>query len=476
MVIIAVVGLALEPAFAAHAPSDGFADLAERLLPSVVNISSSQIIDPKKGDEEMDDDTPLEEWFRDYFENHRHGDDEDAHPHKRRQTSLGSGFIIDKAGYIVTNNHVIENADKISVILQDDTVLAAQVVGRDPKVDVALLKVNAKRDLKPLVWGNSDAARVGEWVLAIGNPFGLGGSVSAGIISARARDINAGQYDDFLQTDAAINRGNSGGPLLNQNGEVIGINTAIYSVTGGSAGVGFAAPSNLVRPVLDDLRKFGRTRRGWLGVKIQTVTPEIAESLGLDRSRGALVSAVDDDGPAAKSAVQVGDVIMSFDGKAVGKMRELPRLVANTPVDRTVDVEVWRQGKQVPVKLKIGELKEEPAANAPDAADDTQTPIVRTELKELGVGVAEISDHARDKYDIPENIHGLVVLDVDEDMDAAQEGLHRGDVIDEIQQAAVATPADAQAALQAAQKAGRKTILLRVVSGDNVHFLGVKLH
>ena len=294
-----------------------------------MNISTSQIVDRKKGGEELNEDSPLEEWFRDYFEQPRRRGRRQAQPHKRRQTSLGSGFIIDKAGYIVTNNHVIEDADQISVILEDDTVLEAKVVGRDEKADIALLKVDAKKDLKPLAWGNSDQARVGEWVIAIGNPFGLGGSVSAGIISARARDINAGQYDDFLQTDAAINRGNSGGPLFNMDGQVIGVNTAIFSPSGGSVGVGFAASANLVRPVIDDLRKFGRTRRGYLGVKIQSVTPRSPKA-------SASIAAARRAGlpgryrrPGGEGRHQAGDVILTFDGKPVDKMSELPRFVAD---------------------------------------------------------------------------------------------------------------------------------------------------
>jgi serine protease Do len=475
--VVLALSLATGAAARARPPSGDFADLAERLLPSVVNISTTQVIDAKKAaEEDMDEDVPLEEWFRDYFENRRRGGDDDGdRPHKRRQTSLGSGFIIDKAGYIVTNNHVIEDADKISVILQDDTVLEATIVGRDPKVDVALLKVTPKTDLKPLKWANSDKVRVGQWVLAIGNPFGLGGSVSVGIISARARDINAGQYDDFLQTDAAINRGNSGGPLLDENGDVVGINTAIYSITGGSAGVGFAASANLVRPVLDDLRKFGRARRGWLGVKIQTVTPEIAESLGLEQSAGALISQVDSDGPAAKAKLQTGDVVLTFDGKKIHKMRELPRLVAAAPVGRTVDIGYWRQGRAGAAKLKVGELKEEPVAALPAPEAGPQGPVARAELKSLGIGVSEINDRARDKYDIPDDVKGLVVLDVDDDSDAARNGLRRGDVIDEIQQKEIKTVADADAALAAATKDGHKTVLLRIVSGDDVHFIGVKV-
>ena len=462
----------------AMARPDGFEDIAEKMLPSVVNISTTQIVQPKKGGEDLDQEAPLEEWFRDYFEKRRGGGSDDgspAKPSKRKQTSLGSGFIIDKSGYIVTNNHVIENADKISVILHDDTVLDAKLIGRDPKVDVALLKVETKHELKALPWGNSDTARVGQWVIAIGNPFGLGGSVSAGIISARARDINAGQYDDFLQTDAAINRGNSGGPLINLDGQVIGINTAIYSVTGGNAGVGFAASANLVRPVIDDLRKHGRTRRGWLGVKIQTVTPEIAESLGLDRGRGAMVSQVDPDGPAAKIGLQASDVILSFDGKAIQRMRELPRVVAATQVDRTVDVLVWRKGKQLSLKMRVAELKEEATPGAENDKADKPVQLSRTELRGLNIGVSEITDAARERYDIPGDIKGLVVMDVDDDGDAAAKGLKRGDVIDEIQQTPVTNVLEAQTAIDAAKKAGRKSVLLRVVSGDNVRFLGIKI-
>ncbi len=472
--LVAMVVTLTVPMSAGARGPENFSDIAEKLLPSVVNISTTQMVDRKKADEEAGE-APLEEWFRDYFDKRRGDDEGGRKPAKRRQTSLGSGFIIDKSGYIVTNNHVIENADKISVILHDDTVLDAKLIGRDTKVDVALLKVEPKAELKPLAWGNSDQARVGEWVIAIGNPFGLGGSVSAGIISARARDINAGQYDDFLQTDAAINRGNSGGPLLNLEGQVIGINTAIYSVTGGNSGVGFAASAHLVRPILEDLRKFGRTRRGWLGVKIQTVNPEIAESLGLDRGRGALVSQADPAGPAAKAGVQQSDVIITYDGKSVDKMRDLPRLVAATAVDKTVDVVVWRRGKQMTFKMKVGELKDDGTPVASIEQKKAPVQITRTELKALGIGVAEISDKSRERYDIPNDIHGLVVVDVDDDADAASKGLKRGDVIDEIQQASVTTPAEAQALIDTAKKAGRKSVLLRVVSGDNVRFVGVKI-
>ena len=467
-----VIGLAaaLVPA-AARAPSGSFADLAEQLLPSVVNISSTQAVERDKSGGEDYDDVPFDEWFRDYFENRRRGE---GAPRQRRQTSLGSGFIVDAAGYIVTNNHVVENADKISVILYDDTVLEARVIGRDPKVDVALLKVKADRALKPLSWGNSDKVRVGDWALAIGNPFGLGGSVSAGIISARARDINVGQYDDFLQTDAAINRGNSGGPLLNTRGEVIGVNTAIFSLSGGNAGVGFAASANLVRPVIADLKKYGRTRRGWLGVRIQSVTPVIAESLELDIGRGALVADIDPDGPAAGADVRPGDVIVTFDGKEIERMRDLPRIVAATPVDREVAVEVWRAGERLAITLRVGELKEEALPKLAKMEEDP-SPLAKTALADLGIDVSEITARARDEYGIPEDVKGLVVMDIDGDHAAAKSGLRLGDVIDEIQQTSVVTPSDAEAAIAAVKKDGRKSVLLRVITNGGVRYVGVKM-
>ncbi|HJS32758.1 MAG TPA: Do family serine endopeptidase, partial [Alphaproteobacteria bacterium] len=319
-------------------PAQGFADLAERLLPAVVNISTTQTVrqdrnqqqGPQQGPQgerrrgpevpQFPPGSPFEEFFREFFD--RQGRP-DAPP--RRTQSLGSGFVIDSTGYVVTNNHVIAEADEIKVILHDDTQLAAKVIGRDPKTDLAVLKVEPSKPLTAVKFGNSDQTRVGDWVVAIGNPFGLGGTVTAGIVSARARDINAGPYDDFIQTDASINRGNSGGPMFNLAGEIIGINTAIYSPSGGSVGIGFAIPANLAKPVIDQLRVSGKVRRGWLGVQIQSVTDEIAESLGLNKARGALVARVTENSPAAKGKIESGDVILKFDGKDVTEMRRLPR-------------------------------------------------------------------------------------------------------------------------------------------------------
>ena len=314
------------PAAAKSAP-DSFADLADKLLPSVVNISSTQVVREDRGPQapQLPEGSPFGDSFREFFNRNQNA--------PRRATSLGSGFIISSDGLVVTNNHVIEGADEITVTLSDDSQHVATLVGRDPKTDLALLRIDADRDLPAVPWGDSTKSRVGDWVVAIGNPFGLGGTVTAGIISARQRDINQGPYDSFLQTDASINRGNSGGPMFNMDGEVIGVNTAIFSPTGGSVGVGFAVPSTIVSRVIAQLQEFGQTRRGWLGVRIQTVTDEIAESIGLDKARGALVSSVTADGPAEEGGIKAGDVVLSFDGKSVDSMRELPRIVAETDIE-----------------------------------------------------------------------------------------------------------------------------------------------
>ena len=322
----------------------------------MVNISTTQI--SKKSDRgpeipQFPPGSPFEEFFKDFFDRNR----PDSAP--RKVTSLGSGFIIDPSGYIVTNHHVIEDAEEVTVILHDDTNLKAKIIGRDTKTDLALLKVEAKKPLPYVKWGDSEKARVGDWVLAIGNPFGLGGTVTAGIISARKRDINSGPYDSYLQTDASINRGNSGGPMFNLDGEVIGINTAIFSPSGGSIGIGFAIPSAQARTVIDQLRKYGRTRRGWLGVRIQTVTDQIAESLAMGRARGALVAGVTDNGPADKAGIKSGDVIVAFDGQDIDEMRDLPRLVAETAIDKDVKVRVIRGGKPVELSVQVGELPDE---------------------------------------------------------------------------------------------------------------------
>ena len=364
----ALVWTAPVPAVAAGGPGpDGFADLAARLLPAVVNVSTTQTL--KK--EDMPDmpqfppGSPFDEFFKDFMERQK---GQDATP--RKVTALGSGFIIDPSGLVVTNNHVIDDAEQITVILHDTQAFKAKIVGRDTKADLALLKIEVPTKLPFVQFGDSDGARVGDWVIAIGNPFGLGGTVTAGIVSARARDINAGPYDDFIQTDASINKGNSGGPLFNMKGEVIGINTAIFSPSGGSIGIGFSIPSNEAKPVLADLQKYGKTRRGWLGVRIQSVTPDIAESLGLKEQKGALVAGTTPDGPAEKAGIKAGDVILTFDGKDVVDMRRLPRIVAETGIDKDVDVQLWRGGKMTTSKCGW--------ASCPKRSRPPTTPRTRT--------------------------------------------------------------------------------------------------
>ena len=355
------LGLALaQPAVAQptrNAP-DSFAELVDKLMPTVVNITTTQNV-PQQGPKlrdmpQLPPGSPFEELFKEFFDK-RGGEEQ-----KRRGTSLGSGFVIDADGYIITNNHVIQGAEDITVIFRDDTQLKAKLIGSDSRIDVALLKVEPpnKKPMAAIKWGDSDKERVGDWVIAIGNPFGLGHSVTAGIISARGRSLND-SLDDYLQTDAAINKGNSGGPLFNAQGEVIGVNTAIYSPSGVNAGLAFSIPSNLVKQVADQLREFGRVKRGWVGVSYQSVTDDIADSFGLDRARGVLVANVVADGPAAKAGLKRNDIILSFSGQDVLDLRRFPRLVANARVGSTVDIVVWRGGKEVPLKLRIGEQEED---------------------------------------------------------------------------------------------------------------------
>jgi serine protease Do len=471
------------PATARPAP-DSFADLAAKLLPSVVNISTTQTLKTAGGGDQAGPDmpefppgSPFEKFFHDFLE---HGMPKGDHPDlgPRKATSLGSGFIIDPGGYIVTNNHVIADADQITVILHDNTNLKATVVGRDTKTDIALLKVKTDKPLPATVWGNSDAARVGDWVLAIGNPFGLGGSVTAGILSARQRDINSGPYDDFLQTDAPINRGNSGGPMFDMGGQVIGINTAIYSPSGGSIGIGFAIPSALAQPVVAELKDEAdhTVHRGWLGVRIQAVTDEIAESLGLVKARGALVASLSEKGPAQIAGIQPGDVILRFDGKEGDDMLHLPWLVAETPVNKTVAIVLWRKHGETAVQVKIAKLDESDqqvasAQNAPKKTAKTETGLVKT----LGLTLSGITSDLKDKFSLSDDAKGVVVVDVAKDSSAADRGVHPGDVIMEAAQEEVKSPQDVSSRIDEAKKSGRKSILLLVERQGDLHFVALRL-
>jgi serine protease Do len=468
---IAVEALAqpgVPPAVAAR--PQGFADLAEHLSPMVVNISTSQTLRrPGTAQNETPappQGSPNDDFFRNFL-------DRDNRP--RRVQSLGSGFIIDATGYVVTNNHVIDGADEITVIFSDTTSLTATLVGKDDKTDLALLKVNPKAPLSVAKFGNSDKARVGDLVMAIGDPFGLGGTVTAGIISARNRDINSGPYDDFIQTDASINRGNSGGPLFNMDGEVIGVNSAIYSPTGGSVGIGFSIPSNAAERVIDQLKGTGTISRGWLGVRIQAVTEEIAQSLGLDKAKGALIAGMTEGGPAAKGGIQSGDVVITFDGKPVADSRALPRLVADTDVGKTVDVEVMRKGQAKTMPVTVEKLVEDDkVASANGPRPGTSAPST-PQIVNLGMTLAPITADSRRRYKLDEKVVGAVVTEVDGDSPAGQKNIRAGDVITEVAQQKVTSPEEVSAKLSEEKNAGHKVVLLQVSRGGELTFIGVRV-
>jgi serine protease Do len=445
---------------------DSFADLAESLLPAVVNVSTTQEL---RADDLSQQE--LEQFFKDFFDRRNRGDA------PRRATSLGSGFVIDSSGYIVTNNHVIEGADQITVKLHDDTELEAKVVGIDTKTDLALLKVEPKTPLVAARWGDSDKTRIGDWVLAIGNPFGLGGSVTAGIVSARQRDINAGPYDEFIQTDASINRGNSGGPMFNMDGEVIGINTAIFSPSGGSVGIGFAIPSNLARNVIEQLQSYGHARRGWLGVRIQSVSPELAEGLRLPNAKGALIANVTAGGPADAAGIRQGDVILEFNGHPIDEMRKLPRIVAETPIDKEVEVVLWRQGAKKTVTVKVGELDEsaeqaaaeEPQGKSPGGGKGGgDVPL-------LGLTVTELTADLRDQFKLERDVEGVLVIGVDPDGAAAEKGLKEGDVVIEVDQKAVATADDVKRRVDEAKSNGYRVVTLLVYRTGDYQWIAVRI-
>jgi serine protease Do len=467
---------------AARGAPESFADLAEVLLPSVVNIQVTQTVTPSNSGNQgrppfipqLPPGSPFEEFFKEYFDRQQREGQK-----SRPVAAVGSGFIIDASGLVVTNNHVVDEADAITVITHDGERLEAEVVGTDPETDLAVLRVKTKNGdkLTPVSWGNSDAARVGDWVIAIGNPLGLGGTVTAGIISARGRDIRAGRYDDFIQTDAPINKGNSGGPLFNMDGHVIGINTAIYSQSGGSIGIGFSVPSKLASHVVDQLMKFGRTKRGWLGVNIQTVTEDLAEGLGLKDASGALVARVFDDSPAAKAGVKQGDVITKFAGVKIGEMKQLPRIVAETVVDSTVKMEVWRKGETKSLSVTVGELEKAEQALAalnPNQPAETET---KSKLSALGMILKGMTPELRERFQIGENVKGVVVTEVEPDSPATDENIRPGDVIVEVGQEVVEAPKDVADKVAAERKAGKKkTVLFLVNRAGNLLFIAVALN
>jgi len=445
----------------ARAAPDSFADLVDKLLPSVVNISTTQVVESTGGSEEF------EEFFREFFE--RRGEQ----PQRRRESSLGSGFIIESSGFIVTNHHVIEGADEITVLLHDGTSLDAEVIGSDEKTDLAVLKVSNGGPLPAAEWGDSDETRIGDWVIAIGNPFGLGGTVTAGIVSARERDIKAGPYDDFIQTDAAINRGNSGGPMFNLDGQVIGINSVIISPYGGSAGIGFAIASNLARNVIEQLRDHGRVRRGWLGVRIQTVTDELAEGLRLDSASGALVASVTEGGPAEAAGIEQGDVVLRFDGREVEEMRKLPRMVAETGIGKAVEVVVWRKGKEVTLHVELGELDEEQLAAV--NLGEEPTPKESGLVESLGLELAQLTPELRTQFELGEDAEGVVITQVEAEGTAAEKGLRPGDIIVEVDQEEVKTPADVADRVERAKDEGFRVVTLLVFRQGDFQWVAVRL-
>jgi len=473
---------------------EGISDVAEKVIDAVVNISTSQNVEAHGAMPRLPPGSPFEEFFDEFFKNrrrpgdNRQGDnkpgdtkpgDQGGDQQARRVNSLGSGFIIDPSGLVVTNNHVIADADEISVILNDGTRMKATLVGHDQKTDLALLRVtpDPNKPLKAVKFGDSDKLRLGEWVVAIGNPFSLGGTVTAGIVSARNRDINSGPYDNYIQTDAAINRGNSGGPLFNLDGDVVGINTAIISPTGGSIGIGFSVPSKTAIPVIEQLRQFGETRRGWLGVKIQQVTDEIADSLNIKPARGALVAGVDERGPAKPAGIEAGDVIVKFDGKDIKEMHDLPRVVADTPVGKVVEVVVVRKGQEVTKSVTLGRLEDTDKLAAATPNKDTPPPQEKTVVqKALGLDLADMNDSLRKRYKIKDSVNGVVITAVDASSSASEKRLSPGDVIVEVAQEQVKTATDLQKRVDQLKKDGRKAALLLVSTADGeLRFVAISL-
>jgi serine protease Do len=457
----------------AQAVPASFADLVQKFSPAVVDITTSSIV-AAKGDGQMQvpPGSPFEKFFKDFNDQNGGGDGQSPDQPMQRSEALGSGYIISADGYIVTNNHVIDGADDIEVETFGHKTFKAKLVGRDLKTDVALLKVDSKDPLPFVSFGDSDKMRVGDWVVAMGNPLGQGFSVSAGIVSALGRELN-GTYDNFFQTDAAINKGNSGGPLFNVNGEVIGMNTAILSPSGGSIGIGFSMASNVVSKVVDQLKQYGETRRGWLGVRIQDVNQDVADAMGLAEAKGALVTDVPD-GPGKDAGILSGDVIVSFNGKEVKDSKELVRVVADSPIGETVPVVVLRDGKSQDLNVKLGrredaEAQSEPAAQKSTTPEKPATGIV------LGLTLQPFTDDMAGDLGMKEGDKGLVVMKVDVASEAYTKGLREGDVISEAGQQKVATIKDLKAQVTEAKDAGRKSLLLLVRTQGDPRFVALSL-
>jgi serine protease Do len=483
------------PAVPAPAAADGppsFADLVARVAPAVVNVATRKdAASPAQGggggggddeDRQTPDipqfppGSPFEEFFKDFFNRDKRGGGEQQQQQQpaRRAFSLGSGFVIDPRGFVVTNNHVIADSDEVTVSFGNEHDYPAKIIGRDTKTDLALLKIERAEPFPFVEWADSDKVRVGDWMVAIGNPFGLGSTVTAGIVSARGRDIRAGPYDDFLQVDAAINRGNSGGPSFTPDGKVLGINTAIFSPTGTNVGIGFAIPSNLAKPVIDSLLNTGRVARGWLGVRIQTVDQQLAETFGLKDVHGALVASTTPGGPAEKAGIQQGDVVTEFDGKRIDKMRSLPRIVAETAIGKEVDVKIWRKGQEQDVKVTLGELPEdEQVAAAEQKGAEPPSPTGRVDVDPLGVTLAAITPELKTQFSIADNAKGVVVTDVKAGSPAADE-VKAGDLVVEVAQEPVGSPSEAATKINQARKEKKKSVLLLIDRQGDLRFVALR--
>lgn len=463
--VLGAMALGLVVLFPAMGPAaargpENIADVAERVMDAVVNIKASQKVAQRSVPlPQLPPGSPFEDLFNDFFNRNNPG----GRPQQpqQRSSSLGSGFVIDAEGTIITNNHVIAEANEIVAVFADGTELKAEVIGKDAKTDLAVLKVKSDKPLKFVRFADSEKIRVGEWVIAIGNPFGFGGSVSAGIVSAKQRNIRSGPYDDFIQTDAAINKGNSGGPLFNLEGDVVGINTAIISPTGGSIGIGFSVPANLAIPIIEQLKQFGETRRGWLGVAIQDVDEDTADALKLGRPRGALVINVDDKGPAKPAGFEREDVIVKFDGKEIRRSSDLPRIVAQTPVGKEVDVVIMRQGREVIRKVTLGRLDEQPQRASLDASQPQRAAPTNV----LGLELAPLTTETRRRFNIKEGIEGVVVVKVEPDSVAAERRVSAGDVIVEVQREVVKTADDVKKRVDTLKGQGQRRALFYIATG-----------
>ena len=482
-----LMAAAMTPAFARPAPAS-FADLVEEVAPAVVNISVVQkramaLEGPhggegdRRGLPDFDRSPEFREFFERFFDRDFHGnrpEGRQAQPRMPRQ-GVGSGFVIDPEGYVVTNNHVIDGADEITVTLRDGTALEAELIGADPRTDLALLKVEAEEPLAFVEFGESEGLRTGDWVVAVGNPFGLGGSVTAGIVSARGRDLPGGALIDFIQIDAPINRGNSGGPTFNSEGEVVGVNTAIYSPNGGSVGIGFAIPSDLASRIVEDLRDDGTVDRGWLGVRIQPVTPDIAEGFGLENAEGALIATVEPESPAAEAGLQAGDVVLEWDGKAVKRVKDLSQLVAQTPADKPAKVRVWREREAQELTVVTGAAPGQQQVSSIERAEPRKSAWKEVDLGETGVTVATVTEDVRKRLELADSASGVVVVDIAPDTPAARSGLRPGDIIRSITLESVKTAVQAVARIEALREAGESVATVKVARGGSESFFALRL-